>query len=65
MCEFVYCKYDYNSFVIRALKTVKKSVYLTIFIELNNIFRFLFFVNFFVCDIRKSLVIFDENVIND
>ena len=63
MCEFIYCKYNHNSFVIRVLQTIEKSIYLTIFTELNNIFRF--FVDFFVCDIRRNLVIFNENVIND
>ena len=65
MCEFVYCEYDYNSFVIRVLKTIKKSVYLTVFTDLNNIFRSLFFVDSFVCDIRKKVVNFDINVISN
>ena len=65
MCEFVDCKYDYNSFVIRTLKTIKENVYLTILIELNNIFRSFFFVDSFACDIRKSLIIFDVNIMNN
>ena len=65
MCEFVYCEYNYNSFVIQALKAIKKNVYLTIFINLNNIFRFFFFVDSFVCNIRKKVVNFDVNVISN
>ena len=64
-CEFVYCEYNYNISIIRVLKTVKKRTYMTMLTKLNDIIRFFFFFDFFVCEIRKKLVIFDVNLISD
>ena len=65
MYGFVYCGYDHNSFVVRALEAVEEGAYLAVFTGLDDIFRFLFFADSFVCDIRRKVANFDVNVMSD
>ena len=47
------------------MKTIKKKTYLTILLNLNNVIRFFFFFDFFACEMRKKLIIFDVNFTNN
>ena len=65
MCGSVYCGYDHNSSVVRALEAVEEGAYLAVPTGLDDILRPLLPADPFACDIRRRVANSDVDVMSD
>ena len=64
-CGSVYCGYNHNISVIRALEAVEEGAYMTVSTRLNDIIRPLLSSDPFACEVRKRLATSDVGSMGD